>query len=163
MKSRLQVGVYLLMTLLLGEGAKAGEQERLVELDTFWSAVSRSVGDGDFEGYRATCHEKGVLVSGVRGTCQPLAVALARWKQEFADTREGKMKASVAFRFSQRLGDESTAHETGIFLYSTISPDGQTNSEYIHFECLLVKEGGWKTMMEYQKSKATEADWEALE
>jgi hypothetical protein len=27
---------------------------------------------------------------------------------------------------------------------------------------LLVKRNGWKTMMEYQKSKATREEWEAL-
>jgi hypothetical protein len=104
-----------------------------------------------------------VLVSGVRSTCHPLATALARWKQGFADTKAGAMKASVTFRFSQRLGDESTAHESGIFLYATVDAEGKLTSEFVHFECLLVKEGGWKTMMEYQKSKAMKAEWEALE
>jgi hypothetical protein len=162
MRSRRTFTALVLLPLLFGSLAAADEGARLAELDAFWTEVSRSVREGDFEGYAKTCHEKGVLVSGTKGTCHPLAMALARWKQEFADTKEGKMKAGVEFRFSQRLGDESTAHETGIFLYATTNSDGQSTREYIHFECLLVKEGGWKTMMEYQKSKASEAEWEAL-
>ena len=86
--------------------------------------------------------------------------ALERWRQEFLDTKAGKFKANVEFRFSQRLGDETTAHETGIFLYST--RDDPAPQEYIHFEVLLVKRDNWKTLMEYQKSKATRAEWEAL-
>jgi hypothetical protein len=58
------------------------------------------------------------------------------------------------------MGDETTAHETGIFLYS--STDGGGKQEYIHFEVLLVKRDGWKTLMEYQKSKATREEWESL-
>ena len=74
-----------------------------------------------------------------------------------------KIKAKVAFRFSQRLGDETTAHETGIFLYSFTDPEGQWKQEHVHFHALLLKgKDGWKIMMEYQKSKATKVEWEAL-
>lgn len=73
------------------------------------------------------------------------------------------MKASVEFKFSQRLGDETTAHETGIFLYTATGPDGKETRDYIHFEALLLKrDGRWKIVMEYQKSVATRAEFEAL-
>lgn len=140
----------------------ADDAARLAELDGFWAVVSRTVREGDFEGYKATCHGDGVLVSGVRKTSEPLTKAFERWKQEFADTKAGKIKASVEFRFSQRLGDDTTALETGIFLYTSIGTDGHEKKEYIHFEELLVKRDGWKGLMEYQKSKATLEEWEAL-
>lgn len=73
------------------------------------------------------------------------------------------MKASVEFKFSQRLGDTTTAHETGIFLYSATGADGKTTRDYINFEALLLKrEGRWRIVMEYQKSGATRAEFEAL-
>lgn len=132
-------------------------------LTAFWAEVSRSVREGDFDAYEATCHPEGVLVSGVKKSSSPLSVALARWEKEFVATKAGEMKANVEFRFSQRLNDETTAHETGIFLYSGTGPDGKAIEEYIHFEVLLVKKNGqWKTVMEYQKSKATPQEWEAL-
>ena len=139
------------------------EAERLKQLDSYWSEVSKAVGSGDFEAYQASCHPVGVLVSGVKRNSSPLAEALKRWKREFDDTKSGKMKASVAFKFSQRFGDATTAHETGMFLY-TATPDGGAEvAEYIHFEALLVKhEGHWKIVMEYQKSKGTKAEYEAI-
>jgi hypothetical protein len=142
--------------------AEESDAKRLAELDAYWAEVSRAVGTGDFAGYKATCHEEGVLVSGVKQASYPLAKALAKWKQEFDDTAAGKMTASVTFRFSQRLGDEATAHETGIFLYSAGAPGEEAKKEYIHFEALLVKKGRWLILMEYQKAKATEAEWAAL-
>ena len=39
------------------------EKERLRELDAYWAKVSRAVGEGDFEAYKSTCHELGVLVA----------------------------------------------------------------------------------------------------
>ena len=138
-------------------------KSRLAELDAYWAAVSRAVNRGDFDAYAATCHPEGVLVSGGKQMSQPLAAALARWKQEFVDTRDGKMKASVEFRFSRRIGDPTTAHETGIFLYTARKADGPPKAEPIHFEALLVKKAdGWKILMENQKGPATEAEWQAL-
>lgn len=136
---------------------------RLAELDAYWAVVSKAVNTGDFETYASTCHPEGVLVSGGKQMSQPLAAALARWKQEFIDTRDGKMKASVEFRFSRRIGDATTAHETGIFLYTARSGDNPPKAEHIHFEALLVKKAdGWKILMENQKGPATEAEWQAL-
>ena len=164
MKKRLSPIPRFLLAVLFGTQLAYGadDKARLAELDAFWAEVSRSVREGDFEGYKATCHDEGVLVSGSSKSCYPLSKALARWKPEFTDTKSGKMKASVEFRFSQRYGDETTAHETGIFLYSSTGSDGVPKQEYIHFECLLVKRGDWKTIMEYQRSKATREEWDAL-
>ncbi|MFT5468597.1 MAG: hypothetical protein ACI8UO_003707 [Verrucomicrobiales bacterium] len=118
---------------------------------------------GDFEGYRATCHPEAVLVSGKSQTSYPLTKALERWQPEFDATKAGEIKADVVFRFSQRFGDATTAHETGIFLYTATNADDEVKAEFIHFQALLVKSAdGWKILMEYQKSSATKAEWEAL-
>jgi ketosteroid isomerase-like protein len=141
----------------------ADEPARLKQLDAYWAEVSRAVGSGDFAAYEATCHPEGVLVSGTRKTSSPLADALKRWRKDFDATKSGEMKASVDFKFSQRLGDATTAHETGMFRYTATSADGKQTREYIHFEALLVnRDGRWKIVMEYQKSKGTGAEYEAL-
>jgi hypothetical protein len=153
----------LLILLSAHSAVRADEKSRLLELDAYWKEVSRAVTEGDFDGYKVTCHVDGVLVSGSKKTCTPLAVALERWKPEFVNTKSGKMKASVEFRFSRRLGDETTAHETGMFLYSSTDSEGKTTAAYIHMEALLLKrDGQWKIMMEYQKSEASKMEWEAL-
>ena len=140
----------------------ADDAARLAELDRFWNAVSQSVKDGDFAAYQATCHPEAVLVTEKLKTSQPMTQALERWKPGFDDTKAGRAKASVEFRFSQRLGDATTAHETGIFLYSFTDAQGQSKKDYVRFEALLIKRDGWKTLMEYQKSPATPEEWAAL-
>ena len=153
----------LLFSFCLSAGEPPSEVARRSQLDAYWAEVSRAVRAGDFAAYEATCHPAGVLVSGSKKNTSPLADALKRWKKEFDDTREGRMKASVLFKFSQRLGDATTAHETGMFLYTATTPDGKETREYIHFEGLLTKhEGRWKILMEYQKSKGTREEFEAL-
>ena len=59
------------------------DAKRLVELDAYWEEITRTVREGDFAGYAATCHPEAVLVSGVRGNSTPLSEALKRWKKEF--------------------------------------------------------------------------------
>ena len=154
--------LYFLISSCMAQSG-TGSEERIKELDAYWAEVSRSVREGDFQGYKATCHEEGVLVSGTNNSSYPLSDALARWKKDFTATKEGKIKASVEFRFSQRIGDTTTSHETCIFLYSSGDAGENSKDEYIHFQALLVKrKGSWKIMMEYQKSKASQAEWNEL-
>ncbi len=163
MKLSLLNSVAVLLLLVAAPFATAADDAaRLAELDRLWHVISQSVQDGDFAAYKATCHPEGVLVSDKLQSSQPLTKALERWKAGFDDTKAGRAKASVEFRFAKRLGDETTAHETGIFLYSFTDAQGQTKQDYVHFEALLVKRDGWQIMMEYQKSPATAAQWAAL-
>jgi hypothetical protein len=154
---------FFLLYALTGFSQNSASKDRdwLTELNDFWREVSRTIEEGDFEAYAATFHEKATLVSGISDKAYPIATALAGWKKEFDDTKSGVRKSSVAFKFSKRLGDATTAYETGIFYYS-FELDGQKNGYYIHFDGLLVKDGTWKMMMEYQKSPATKDEWDAL-
>jgi len=160
MKYLLMAGVLLLWGC---STAQIETKDRISELDIYWTEVSRCVGEGDFEGYKDTIHDEGILVYEPGEKAYPLAKALIRWKKEFDDTKSGKMKAGVSFRFSQRLGDETTAFETGMFRYFQIKSDGTERVEYIHLEALLVKKpDGWKIVMENQKAKGTKAEWDKL-
>ena len=133
------------------------------EIDAFWGAMSQTVEEGDFEGYAALYHEDAVLVNGISGDSYPIASALEGWKPGFMDTQAGRMKASVEFRFSERLHSETTAHDTGIFHYTSQVEGQEPQPIYVHFQGLLVKKGGeWKLVMEYQQSMASLEEWEVL-
>jgi Ca2+-binding EF-hand superfamily protein len=163
----LMIPEYLRVWGFWARSGKPSAKQRLgalreAELDDYWAEVSRSVKEGDFEGYAATCHPEGVLVSGSSQSSYPLSRALARWKQGILDTKSGKMKASVEFRFSHRVGDVTTAHETGIFRYAS-EVDGAKSVAFIHFEALLTRgQDRWLILMENQKAPASEDDWKAL-
>ena len=144
--------------------SEKGTNKKTKELDDYWAEVSRSVREGDFQGYKKTCHKEGVLVTGINNSSYPLSDALTRWEKDFTATKNEETKSNVEFRFSQRIINATTAHETGIFLYSTGKSKDNIKKEYIHFQALLVKkETDWKILMEYQKSKASELEWKELE
>jgi hypothetical protein len=130
-------------------------------LDAFWAEVTRTVTEGDFDGYAATYHPDAILVSQAGDSSYPISSALKGWHQGFVDTAAGSVKAGVEFRFTSRLNDETTAHETGIFHYSAYPDEGNATDQYVHFEALLVNKDGWKMIMEYQRSPATQAEWAA--
>lgn len=136
---------------------------RIPELDAYWAEVSRSVREGDHEAYVKTCHPEAVLIGGEKKLSQPLATALSRWKKDFSDTREGRVRGNVEFRFSRRIGDFTTAHETGVFRYTTLTDGKPPKYDYMRLEALLVKrDAGWQILMENQTGPATEADWNAI-
>lgn len=132
------------------------------DLDAFWAELSRTVAEGNFEGYAATYHPDAILVSGLAETSYTISAALDGWKQGFVDTKAGRMEAGVEFRFTKRLSDGTTAHETGIFHYFVVGADGERTDQFVHFEALLILKQGWKMMMEYQKSAATPEEWDAV-
>lgn len=138
-------------------------QNSTKEVDEFWEEVSRTVAEGDFEDYADTYHPDAVLVNGISGISYPITNALAGWEQGFEDTRTGKVKASVEFRFADRFHSEMTAHDTGIFKYSSQVNGEEPSTAYIHFQGLLTKVSGeWKLMMEYQVSTATKDEWDQI-
>ena len=139
-------------------------QSRVAELDAYWDEVVRTVEAGDADGYGSTFHQDGVLVTQAQQTTYPLTKALAGWRKGLDDTKEGKNKVSLEFQFSQRWGDETTAHETGIFKHVSTDLDGNRREKMVHFEALLVKVNlEWKLLMEYQKIPATKDEWYALQ
>ncbi|MFT6502245.1 MAG: ketosteroid isomerase-like protein [Crocinitomicaceae bacterium] len=139
---------------------------RIIELDALWAELSRTVKEGDFEGYKVNYHDDAVVIftSGKNKSSMPISKALAGWEKGFMDTKSGKTNDNVEFRFSQRIGDATTAHETGIFIYTSTDSMGEVLGTYIvHFEALLVKRNGdWQVTMEYQKSNGSQEDWDAL-
>ena len=132
------------------------------ELDAFWAEAARTVRDGDFDGYAALYHEDAVLVNDAEGEVHPIGTALARWKPGFEDARAGRAVADVAFRFTRRLHDATTAHETGVFRYVS-HPSGETGTPaFVRFEALLVRgDDGWRWVMERQAAAVTEKEWDA--
>ncbi len=143
------------------------DSTRIAELDRYWERLNKTVIEGDFEGNKDCFHKDAVIVfaSGNNKTSVPISTALEGWKKGFKDTREGKIKVNIELRFSQRIGNETTAHETGIFVYTSTDINGGNTTRFIiPFEMLLVKRNNkWYAMMEYQKPLATQKEWDALQ
>ena len=159
---------FLLFLLAFTAGGAANglaqeSTQTTLELDAFWSEMGRVAREGDADGALAHYHEDAVLVSMRRGRTLSIAAVFSEWRGEYEATKAGRTKSRVSFRFSQRLNDGGTAHETGIFNYWSESETGEVNDQYIHFQALLVKDdGGWKMLMEYQLTPSTMEEWEAL-
>lgn len=135
---------------------------RTADLDKFWNKLSRTVEEGDLEGYAGAYHEDAVVVFGSNESV-PIQKALDSWAQGFIDTKAGKASSNVEFRFSERIGDETTAYETGIFYFTLKDETGKFVESYYNMEALLVKKDeSWMLVMENQIAPATKEDWEAL-
>ncbi|EED33572.1 hypothetical protein NOR53_1561 [gamma proteobacterium NOR5-3] len=136
------------------------------ELDQYWSSVAHFLAVGDYEGLVTTYHPDAVLVSESLDTSYPIAKALVRWKPGILATKAGEAMSMVEFKVTERLFSETTSHEKGMFHFKT-GPLGDDVSDadlqeaYVHFEALLLKDGAWKMVMEYQKQEASLAEWEA--
>ena len=163
----MQIGVkmrraYVLIVFLLIESIYA-DGGIINELDVAWDKLEQTVSNGDFRSFKSVYHHDAVLVNGITKNSYPIKNAFEGWEKGFIDTKSEEIIANLDVKFSERLFDEFTAHETGIFHYYTINKNGDKNDTYVHFESLWVKKNNkWKMVMEYQKSRTTEAEWNSL-
>lgn len=126
-----------------------------------WQAVAASVVHDDIVAMGKAYHPAAVLVSKTGTT--PIATALGRWGKDMVTAKATGVKASVAFRFTQRQDDATTAFEAGAFRYATTDKAGVETPGYVRFEALLVKTpDGWRIVMERQLDAITEQQWNAL-
>ena len=154
--------IYILIFFLLIQFVYA-EDSVINELDAAWNKLEQTVSNGDFHSFKSTYHRDAVLVNGITKSSYSIKKAFEGWKQGFTDTESGKIIANLDVRFSERLYDEFTAHETGIFHYYTLNQNGDRNDTYVHFESLWLKKNNkWIMLMEYQKSRADKTEWNNL-
>jgi len=158
----LRRALILLLPLLALVPLQANAQVT-IELDSLWAEVAQSVATGDPDLYLSTYHPDGIFVSARRGITRTVAEDVEANRAAWDDTREGRARRSVEFRFSERLNNQTSAHEVGIFRYASTEADGTTRVALIHFEAALVKKDGvWLQLLELQTSDATEVEWEEL-
>ena len=132
------------------------------ELDALWADVSRAVATGDADLYLSTYHPDAIFVSARRGITRTVAEDVEANRAAWNDTRDGRARRTVEFRFTERLTSENSAREVGMFRYASTEADGSSRVALIHFEAALVKRDGvWLQLLELQTSDATAAEWEA--
>lgn len=75
-------------------------QNRITELNAYWNEVKEVVEAGDVDGYGATFHEDGILVSDTGKICYSLQEALKKWQDGLEKTNKGLTQVNLDFRFS---------------------------------------------------------------
>ena len=157
--------LYKIFTLILTlSNITAQETSVALEIDTAWEKLKKTISKGDFNSFKSVYHQDAIFVNGILKKSYPIKNAFDGWKQGFDDTKSGIISAHLDVRFSQRLYDNFSAHETGIFHYYTINKEGKQSDSYVHFESLWVKKNNkWLMIMEYQKSSTDKDEWNELE
>ena len=126
-----------------------------------WTVIVDTVEHDDIVRMGSTYFPDAVLVT--PKSTQAITAALDGWGRDMVANKAKGTRAMVAFRFSLRQDNATTAFETGIFNYSTIDKAGGRTPGYYPFEELLVKVNGqWRILMERQFAAVTEAEWAKL-
>ncbi len=150
----------LLLSLTFSTSVTAHPQKQY-ETDYLYRTIIETVQTVDFERMGSTYHVDAVMVTPKKST--PITSVLKRWKKEGEKIQKNGGFARVKFRFINRIVNETTAFESGIYRYTITDKLGLETVFYSHFEDLNVKKNGkWLTMMEHQTKSATEEEWKDL-
>ena len=140
-----------------------GEINVIKELDSSWDEIKKSIKDGDFRKFKKMYHRDAILVNGIKNSTYPIRSAFNGWEKGFRDTKADSIDANLELKFSQRIFDNSTAHEKGIFHYYTINKKGRTTDSFIYFEALWIKkQNKWFMLMENQISRTSKSEWDSF-
>lgn len=132
------------------------------ELDReIWSVLRATVAADDIAGMGAVYLPHAVLVSPKATT--PIKETLERWGRDMVAAKAKGNRATVEFRFTQRLDNATTAFDSGLFKYTVIEKSGARTDNYYPFEILLAKVNGhWRILMERQFAEVSQAEWDKL-
>ena len=152
--------IFIFVIIILNQNIDA-QNHVLNDLDEAWNKMKTTIVNGDFRSFKSVYHRDAILVNGILKKTYPIQDAFESWKQGFDDTKAGSMDAKLELKFSQRIFDNSTAHEMGIFHYYTMNSQGEKTDSYVYFESLWVKkQRKWFMLMENQKSKTNKKEWD---
>ena len=133
------------------------------EIDSSWAIMKRLINNGDFRKFKTMYHRDAIMVNGMKNSTYSIRNAFDGWEQGFIDTKTGSIDADLELKFSRRIFDNDTAHETGIFHYSTIKKGGASTDSFIHFEALWIKkQNKWLMLMENQISRTSKSEWDSF-
>jgi hypothetical protein len=129
--------------------------------DSLFNEIQRTVAEVDFDGMAAAYHVDAVLVNAKSTTS--IKDVMPLWKASGEKLQSEGRQASVAFRFSSRQHDSTSAFDSGIFRYVTVGKDGVEKVAFVHFENLAVfRNGRWLTLMERQLAATDASAWNNL-
>ena len=141
----------------------ASQADTEQELQQFWQDAAKTVISGDFDGYAATFAQDAILVSDIAKTSYPISQALSRWQKGFNETKAGKIKAGVSFKFTSSLISDKTAHQSGYFYYFSDNGKGELSPFIAQFEALLIKKADkWQVIMERHIKQVDLATWQSI-
>ena len=153
---------FILISIVLVQFSFA-EINIIEELDRSWILMKRSIKNGDFHKFKTMYHRDAIMVNGIKNSTYSIRNAFDGWEQGFKDTQAGAIDADLELKFSRRIFDNYTAHETGIFHYYTINESGDSTDSFIHFEALWIKkQNKWFMLMENQISRTSKSEWDSF-
>jgi ketosteroid isomerase-like protein len=157
------IAIAIWSVVIVGAGAsQTATTSSAQEIDReIWSVFVATVAADDIVGMGRAYFPDAVLVT-PQGT-RPIKETLERWGRDMVAAKTRGDKATVAFRFSRRQDDSTTAFEAGIFKYTVIAKSGAMTPKFYPFEELLVKTNGkWHVLMERQFAEVTQDAWDKL-
>jgi hypothetical protein len=158
------VAVAFCLLAAAGAGAsQAPATSSTQELDReLYAVLVATVTTDDIGGMGALYFANAVLVSPTGTT--PIKATLERWGSDMTAAKAKGNRATVEFRFTQRLDNATTAFDAGLFKYTVIEKSGATSSKYYPFEMLLAKiNGKWLILMERQFAEVSREAWDKLQ
>ncbi|NNC50198.1 MAG: nuclear transport factor 2 family protein [Flaviramulus sp.] len=151
------ISVFISVFLFLGINAFSQNTTNLKAINIdIWSNFTKAFEELDYELFSSLHCDDLVRVSGDSKSIKSKAVYIDGYKSRWTNQ---SIKRTISFRFLERICNDKTASERGIYKL-TIYPDSPNEKSYYgKFHVLLKKENGsWKILVDYDSSESNTID-----
>lgn len=130
-----------------------------------WVPYSKAFAEGKANDYIGL-HSKSLLrVMGDLKYVDPYEGFTRNMTEMFDNLKKQNVRVSIQFRFTERIANQDTASERGVYEFVMTDAKGKVTKNYSRFHNFLRKEGGkWKIVMDYdngEKGAVNEAAYKA--
>jgi len=119
-----------------------------------WIPYSKAFEAGNANEYIGLHSTSLIRVMGDLKYVDPYAGFTKNMQDMFANLSKQRAKVSIQFRFTERIANQDSASERGIYEFTLTNAKGVSDKTYSRFHSFLKKEGGkWKIVMDYDNSE----------
>jgi len=145
-----------LFLFLFGFSITANSQtnNNLVEINKVWDQFCLAFESLDYN-LMANIHSKKLVrIDGGRNIID-YENYIKNYKTRFQETKSKKETKEISLRFFERISNDSTASERGIYQLTNNKNTSKEKTYYGQFHVILIKENGiWKILIDYDSNEA---------
>lgn len=143
---------------------KPANPEILKAIDQdIWLPFIKAYTEGKADDYIALHSKNLIRPMGDSRRIDPYDKWAAGTRGMFKSFAERGTKVAIDFRFLERIANDDTASERGIYEFSLTNAKGETQKYYGKFHVILKKEAGrWTILMDYDSSEGRTINAEAF-
>ncbi len=143
----------ILFCIVFSTNSHSQSEPHLKDINKVWAKFYLAFETLDSEPMAEIHSKKLIRISGGKRILDYKSY-ITNYKATFQNSKHNNVTNTIALRFFERINNDSTASERGIYKLTRNKGQNNEKSYYVKFHVLFIKEeGAWKILMDYDSTE----------